>query len=347
MHIEEFTIGQLGEFVTSQRYKQQNVLPITVHRAISQIKNPRARREDVVLIVAFDETDQIVAYLGALPDLIRGNYRVVWNSCWYADTSVHRSIALPLFIAFIKRWQSRILMQDLTAHTKKIIEKMPYFSFVRQMEGARIFFKFYFSDILSNKYHSLLKFRFLLELIDSILNAFISVRQFLWKIFHHLPIDVRITEVNQIDSQTELFLEKNNINELCKRGKEELDWICENPWIILKTKMHESQVGKYYFSSTAKSFSYKKLKIIRGNNLICFYILKERNQHFEVPYMYCGNADLTDSIKALKNYLINQKARSFTYFNSQLVQNSFGQGIPSIYKKKLQRELVVFQRTHF
>jgi len=341
MHIEEFTIGQLGEFITSQRFNQQNVLPITVHRAISQTKNPRAHPEDVVLIVAFDETDQIVAYVGALPDLINSNCRVVWNSCWYADTTIHKTIALPLLIAFIKKWHGRILMQDLTEHTRKIIKKLPYFSFIRQMDGTRIFLRFYFSDILCNKYPFLEKCRFILEFMDSVFNSFISVCLFFRKFSHPLPHDIRIEEVNQIDIQTQRFIEENNSNELCRRGKPEFDWICENPWIIRKTIENADLLDRYQFSSLAESFSYRKLKIMRGPDLISFYILKERNKHFEVPYMYCINEDLANSIKVVTQYLIEQKARSFTYFNSRLGQFIFNQGIPVIYKKKLQRELVV------
>jgi hypothetical protein len=341
MHIEEITIGQLGEFIASPRFKKQNILPITVHRALSQIKNPRANQEDVVLFIALDEADQIVAYAGALPDLIHGTFRVAWNSCWYADTNVHKSIALPLFFAFIKRWQGKIIMQDLTKHTKEIIKNLSYFKFIRQMDGMRIFIRFYFSDIICKKYNSLRKIRFILTFADAILNIFVLLHLYLWKIFHPQSKDIRSEEIFTIDDQVKSFIELNNTLEICKRGKPELDWICENPWIIIKNKMNADLIDKYHFSSLAESFSYRRLKIVKGNDLICFCILKERDRHFEIPYLYCEDENIPVSINALIHYLIDQKALSFAYFNPKLEQGKLDQSFPSVYRKKLQRELVV------
>jgi hypothetical protein len=341
MRIEEITIGQLGEFITSPRFKQQKILPITVHRALSQIKNPRANQEDVVLFIAFDEADQIVAYAGALPDLIHDNIKVAWNSCWYTDTTVNKTIALPLFFAFLKRWQGKILMQDLTSHTKEIIKNLSYFKFIRKIDGMRIFIRFYSSEILCKKYNSLSKIRFIFKFADAILNIFVMLRLFIWKIFHPLLKDIHSEEVITIDDRVKSFIELNNTLEICKRGKPELDWICENPWIINKNKMNADLLEKYHFSSLAESFSYKRLKILKGDDLICFCILKERNHHFEIPYLYCGDENIPVSINALIHYLIHEKALSFAYFNPRLTQVKLDRRFPSIYRKKLLRELVV------
>jgi hypothetical protein len=341
MHIEEISIGQLAEFVYSQKFKQFNELPITVHRALSQTKNPRVSKNDIVLIIAYNDNNEILGYVGALPDLINGTKKVAWNSCWYANTALNKTIALPLFLQFMKNWRGKILMQDLTVHTGKIIRKLPYFSFVKQMKGVRLFFRFYLTDFLCNKYPVFRNIRIFLIISDLFLNSITIIRSSLWKLFNPYPKSISIVESGQIDKQLEIFIRQKNREELCRRGKKELEWILNNPWVVKKTKANEDLLTRYYFSSVASSFSYIGLKFSKKEELLSFMMLKERDGHYEIPYCYFDEKDKTIVFLTLMHYLIKKDARSFTYFNVKMSDFHRIISSPYVFYKKLYRELMV------
>ena len=68
MNFKVLTIKQLEEYIHSSEFKNAEIIPITFHRARSQIKNPRATSENVVLIIAYNDKNEIIGYTGALPD---------------------------------------------------------------------------------------------------------------------------------------------------------------------------------------------------------------------------------------------------------------------------------------
>lgn len=69
MEIKSYNKQQLKEFIESDAFNRLSVIPISKHRAISQINNPRASTEDILLVVQFDK-DNVVGYLGVLPDYL-------------------------------------------------------------------------------------------------------------------------------------------------------------------------------------------------------------------------------------------------------------------------------------
>ena len=77
----------LSEFINSREYQKLKHLPISKHRAISHIKNPRANDTDILLLLAF-QNKQLVGYLGVLPEQIINNNKVEkwgWLSCLWID----------------------------------------------------------------------------------------------------------------------------------------------------------------------------------------------------------------------------------------------------------------------
>ncbi len=87
MKVKRIPIAQLVDFAQSaaadpQRYR---IMPISTTRAQAQVQNPAASPEDVVLLVAYDDQDRCVGYLGILP-------------CWLSRTDQRRKVyALSTF----------------------------------------------------------------------------------------------------------------------------------------------------------------------------------------------------------------------------------------------------------
>ena len=61
MVIKEYSLSDLAHLALSGDLWRGEVIPITKHRALAQIRNPRARPEDVVLLIAYDR-DAICGY---------------------------------------------------------------------------------------------------------------------------------------------------------------------------------------------------------------------------------------------------------------------------------------------
>ena len=339
MQIKEIKISDLQDFIESEIFTNSKEIPITPHRAISQINNPRADTNDVVLITAYNENNDLIGYVGALPDEIYCKHKIAWNSCWYVNNTLGKTIALPLFLQFVKKWNGKILLRDLTDHTRKIIQSLPYFEVVRVEYRTRYYTRFYLTDLFAKKWPSLAFLKIPLKFTDILLNSYIILRQYVWVKSHVIPKSIRSELVSQIDKQMSNFLQLHNKNELIQRGKDELDWIVNYPWVIEKTNNNESLIGKYYFSSVDKSFNFFRLKILNENELIGFLIIKERDRHFEIPYAYFDDNYLKDISVCLIKFMYSKKVRSLNVVNIKLKKSLKEIKLPYIYSHSKIQEL--------
>jgi hypothetical protein len=89
MEIKAFTVADLKTALLSEDFWLTKTLPITKHRALSHSHNPRADKDDPVLLVAYQDS-QVIGYLGILPDKIFVNnavYKFGWLTSWWVDPS--------------------------------------------------------------------------------------------------------------------------------------------------------------------------------------------------------------------------------------------------------------------
>ena len=341
MHVQEVKRSELENFVQEDSFLKPPLIPVSPHRAQSQFRNPRADDDDVVLIIAYSEKKEILAYAGALPDRISGKQKIAWNSCWYADKEKGGTIALPLFLQFIKRWKGRILMRGLTAHTREIVVRMPYFKVVDLGISTRFFTRFYIENLLIEKLPSLKWVRIFLKIADSILNVYVRGRWWVWGKRHDQQPGIAINLVHKIDDKTARFIETHNTTELIRRGKEELEWIISYPWVITETQQNKILREKYFFSSVAKSFNYYRLQIKHYGELKGFALLKDREHHFEVPYLYFEEDHIKQVTICLLKFMQKKKMRSLNVSNPSLIKVLGDVKLPFIYRKSDKNELYV------
>ena len=68
MKISSYRIADLRRLLEDPVFWGQEVLPISKHRLVSHINNPRANEDDIVLLTAHEDGN-VEAYIGILPDL--------------------------------------------------------------------------------------------------------------------------------------------------------------------------------------------------------------------------------------------------------------------------------------
>ena len=123
----------LSSFIQSEEYQKMDNIPISMHRALSHINNPRLDEKDVILLIAYIE-NKMVGYLGALPDKIFYKTkleRMAWLSCLWIDGNFRgQKIAFKLVESALKNWENRILITEYTEPAKRLYEKTGQFKFL-------------------------------------------------------------------------------------------------------------------------------------------------------------------------------------------------------------------------
>jgi hypothetical protein len=348
MKIIEIKKSELISFLQSDNFKKSKNLPITSYRAFSQVNNPRAKDDDIILIIALDIENQVVGYIGALPELIPEypDVKLAWNSCWWIDKYSSSNVAMKLLFKFISVWKSNVMMRDLTTVTKKIILSIKGFSVLKSLNGKKYFIRLNITDKFSDKIKILRPF---FRFTDFIFNCIMDIFFYLIYYKNNIKSNVYIEFSNYLSSDDSAFIKKLNKNEIFKRDITELNWILKFPWIIQSSEK-DINYKKYYFSSIKKTFSSKVLYIknIFTNDLIAILIIKEINGCVEIPYLFYEKGNLEIIAQNILNYLIKEKAVSFLTFNDE-INNWFEQKrLAYFFMKKIEKEFVVSDKLkHF
>lgn len=312
MKIIEIKKIELLDFLETDLYKKSKNIPITYLRAISQVKNPRADDDDVLLIIAVNETNNIIGYIGALPDKISDfpEVKVAWNSCWWTDKTASSKIALNLLFKFFNVYSNNVMMRDLTSVTNTIIKSLKKFTVIKELKAKKYFFRLN----LSTKFP---KYKLLLKPIDTIIN-FILYNNF--KIFFYKKTkNIQTIYTNNFSDSDEEFISNNNSNEAFKRNVNEFNWIIKYPWIKAGETKNAFE-NKYYFSSIKSSFSNKVLRLKNtSNTIIAIMFFTEIDNNLEIPYIYYKKENIEIIGRAIINHIIKNKIVSFLTFNKDLI----------------------------
>jgi len=339
MEIRYYTIDTIGDFVNSPGFAKWKNIPITKHRAISHMHNPRVTFDDKILFVAF-EGDEVAGYLGVLGDIIfieDSPVRIGWLSCFYVDP-VYRGkhLAGELFNHVMEAWDNHIFITNMAPETIGFYLRSGLFQEPVYKQGIRCFLRFNLAEILPPKKNIFKKHQPFLKITDRILNTGNEVRLFFLPKFK-LPSNLRIDYVDEISPRLEDFVMWMSINEWIKRAKPEWDWIFTYPW--LQTGNINEENRRYYFSSVANRFFYKLVEFYDlKNSIVSFMILSVRNEHLTVPYFYC---DKENHIKIVARFLVNfmrdQKISMITVFHPDLSKTLRTIWTPFIVKRAIQR----------
>jgi hypothetical protein len=336
MRFEEYTLSRLVPYILSERYEQSAVIPITPHRAQSQTQNPRAGPDDIVLIVAYNDKDEIIGYIGALPDWLNGDSqkKIAWNSCWWIDPQKGREAAMPLFYRFLDRWDRKVIFSELTPQTFQIITRMEFFD-NRIMMGCRGYLRLPLSEILPLKKNMFRSIRWLLYAIDNIFNLFWEIRLIIWNLFNKAKSDVEWQFVGSIDDEIAGLISYSSETELIKRGEAELTWIRDHPWVV--EGKPDIYAKRYHFTSHTRHFCHQWVKIISGNDLRAFLIITLKDGHLKVPYLYYLPGSLPDILNLLLHYMISNKVLYVSIYHEDLADCIMKSKTPMLHKKLIPR----------
>ncbi|MDR1729507.1 MAG: GNAT family N-acetyltransferase [Prevotellaceae bacterium] len=343
MQIESYNRQELQEFIESGFYKQLDNIPISYHRALSQIHNPACDEEDTLLWAAYDH-NSLVGYAGILPGMCRAgkvDKKIYWLSGFWVDESYRKKqVASLLFFPLIRAYEERLFITNIVPGLEKTYQRLGIFQPTVYRTGYRFYMQFCFSEIIvSRKFRSPF-LKSAAALTDYLLNLPFSVRTLFYKkskkTFH-------ITEDSCFDENFQSLInslqpEDNYI----KKDATHFEWILRYPWILQGKQDEESQ--RYFFSSRSGRFNYCPLKVYEKEKLAGFVLLKIRDRALTVSYLYAKDAAVKDIALYLLEKAEREKLKTVTTSDKRLAGEISKNRIRYIAAKEIKRACIVTKK---
>jgi len=286
MELKLIRIGELEAFLASEVYRRAEHCPITRHRALSQVQNPAAEKDDPALLLAII-AEEIVGYVGFLPDHLNGE-KVFWNSCWWAATA-YRRLAMPLFLHFIKQADENVLLTDMPSHTLNIIQKLRFFE-MRQLEaGLTIYWGIKLSNWIPRRFPALSSVRPVWRLLDNGVN---SILRFYFRL-RKKRLQLEAQPIDKPEASDIAFINQHSSEELIGRGAKELEWIVNDPWVLPESECAYNY-DHYHFTATARRVHFQFYRLTKNGQACALLLTRIIDQHLFVPYAYYEKESLPE-----------------------------------------------------
>lgn len=331
--------ASLEEFIKRNGYIDQKHIPITLHRGESQLKNPNRTEKDILLITA-EDGEEVVGFAGLVPDQLQMHQsaqKVYWLSgLWVTETHRGQGIAKSLIMQAHDVSHGRLLSSDYVPSTETIYHKSQLFHsqpWIKQ--GQRYYTQFCLAAILPPKHKLFAKTKGLLNVVDNILNVFVSGA----KSSTNSKEALKFTSIAQFGPSEDQFL-KQEMEEACfKRGVDELNWIISHPWIMSDSKAKQ-QEKPYPFSSYSNNFQLNAYRIENEQDeLQGVILLSYRDGHLKIPF-FLFSGDENELFQPFLEYINKLNVKYLTCFNDQL-NGLFMQLKLGIFRKPIQRKIMV------
>lgn len=363
MQILEITIGELDDFTKGELWQQLEPKPITPLRAVSQSKNPRAKADDVALIIAY-EGKTLAGLAGILPDTVNGlsDQRASSNTCWWVNGDKGRKLALPLFMKAFVLCGQRMFLTDMTPHTRSILEKTNWFEFPSVDYGMRGFLKFNLHEILPAKRPSLQKLTPLIRLCDLALNLLISPLRYLNRkrfgvkngkvagqpgkavfnrssSFEHKNIKIEIRD--SLNQELHAFMKQHSCHEFIRRSTPEIEWIVRHPWIKTQQEATPADAYNYPFSHIAGHFEQYFLHLSTDEKTSGLLLISIRDGHMKVPYAWFDEKNAELILQQIYHQALQKNTITLTLFRPSLVKAMHSAPHPFVFKKPIRRLVAI------
>ncbi|MGD9301101.1 MAG: GNAT family N-acetyltransferase [Desulfobacterales bacterium] len=340
MEIKAYTVADLKTALLSADFWRSKTLPITKPRAISFIQNPRAGKDDPVLLVAYQD-DRVIGYLGILPDKIfvdKAAYKLGWLTSWWVEPAcANTGVGAILLFKALNAYRQRLGLSGGSSEARKVLDASGKFAALKPLKGLDIKFRFNVTGAILRKRPALRIFRIVFKILDAIMDETVDLRNFFWKQRRDICQGLTFEYISSIDDETGRFIQRHQQYDLTKKGKSDLNWILKYPWVISAPEK-DSAGRRYYFSSCARRFFYMGVKVIgRDSQLVGFFMLKVRDDRMSITYSYFESQHALSMTAAVVYQALAMEVGSLSLFDEQLVASFPELGCPCWSVKKISR----------
>lgn len=323
------------------------VIPISTHRAVSHINNPRAEADDVIMVIAY-EANEMVGYLGVLADKIYNEngegFKCGWLSCMWVNPLVRgKGIAKQLLQRVFTAWDNHILVTEFTPEAKGLYDRSNNFDDLRTNTGLRCYLRFNLHEVLPKKNERYAKLKLPLQMADAIANVPVSLKLSMQG--SYTKGAERWREEQDINKAIHLYITEKQTQSFEQRSARDLNWVNKYPWI--KEGKPDEESKRYHFSSVDARFKNLFYKLEEGAAIKGFVHIIIRNNHMKVPYLYCDN--VADVMPLLYKLMFDYKLNMLTVFHKDVVAYLQSNSNPFLYLRPVQRRYIITKKlnAHF
>lgn len=320
---------QLNGFTRSESFQKFSFSPISELREVSHLQNPRAKPDDVLLFLAYD--DEILAgYLGILPDDVTADNGEKFHFGWLSTLFVsenHRGkqIAQKLLFEAEQKYDKKLMITEFTPSAEGLYNKIGFFDYLKPKKAIRYYFKSNLAELLPSKKPVFENNKVWLKRLDTFVNYFIP---YLSRKKNHL---YKIT--TSIDAKLAKFIDCQKKNPV-GRSISEFQWITDFPWLS-----KEREQENYIFSSYSQDYEIFWVSVYQNQEIACTMLCSVRNAHLKVLY-YFGNSDFISEI--LPKIINKYKVKMMTVYDDKLNHSIQKNKSPkAIYTRVLERKYLI------
>ncbi len=322
MDIKTFTVTDLKTALVSEDFWLTKTLPITKHRALSYSRNPRADEDDPVLLVAYQD-NRVIGYLGILPDKIFVNdvvYKLGWLTSWWVDPSCATAgVGAILLFKALNAYDQYVGVSGSSRAARKALHASQKFMALKPLQGLDIRLRLNVTRDIPRRLPAMKIFRGLFKIFDAMMDEVVNLRSFFWQRRNNQCQRLTFEYISAIDEETGRFIQRHHQHDLTRKGKADLSWIMNNPW-ILSAPLKDSASKRYYFSSRADRFSYLGVKVFEHHTeMIGFFLLKVRDDRMSVVYSYFESRHAASITVAVFHHALAMDVSTLSLFDEQLV----------------------------
>ena len=323
MEFKTFTVADLEQSLLSEDFWLTKTLPITKQKALSFCHNPRAEKDDPVLLVAYQD-NQVVGYLGILPDKIffnNADHKLGWLTGWWVDPCIAtKGVGAILLYKALNTYPEGVGVSGGSKEARKVLHGSQKFIVLKPLKGLDIRFRFNASSAILRKFSSLTLFRVWFKIADVVLDEIVNLRRLLWERRNTIYQRLTFEYISSIDEETGRFIERHFQHDLTRKGKADLDWIMTYPWIV-SAPQKDSASRRYYFSSISVRFFYLGVKVFeQDNGMVGFLILSVRNDRMSVVYSHFERQHAASIAAAAVYHALAMDVSTLRLYDEQLVK---------------------------
>jgi len=297
--VEHIPIAQFKTLVESDRFQSWIHIPISIHRAYSQMHNPFLQGDEIGLILILNDKDQLVAYLGLLPDEIsiqNKKIKISWLSCIWVDPACRGQGLGKQLVSEALLLNTCLAATDFTMEAEKLYVQTQSFQSHFFQSGKRFYLRMPLAKILPKKNKKWKLWIPVLHCIDQFVNYLIDLRK-------KDDLDSKISSYRGPALEETISLKH--------------EWIQNYPWIL------ESQTQKeprYYFSSFEPLFKQGWIQSAGWEYTYVFVI--HRNETLKILYHCCvSEEDYLKAVQSILDYARKEKIDIIICYDDILNRN--------------------------
>lgn len=318
IELKKYNAELLKDFIRSDEFINLENRPISYHRALSHINNPRLNKNDFILYVLYKE-EQVIAYRTVMADCCINTegdkIRFGWLSgVWVHPAHRRKGLGTSLLKEVFTDWNGMLMYTNYAPAAGKLFNKTNEFKLYNTNKGIRIYLRLDFKNLLGHRNYIFKKLRFFLGCIDWFLNLFNDLKINLLKILFYKE-SLQPADKKDLEYILDIITGKNK-NTFSNRSKAEFFWIFNYPW-ILKKEIVEQDGSKYFFSSVSEDYQFKMFRLDKTNIANHgYFMISLKSGHIQIPYL------LTDNYKKVAqmviNFALHNKANMISVYDQNL-----------------------------